>query len=147
MKKTFSVSFFAVSKSGNSGLCTNPEDEKTPEGIRAVIDRSNERQKQNDYPSCQYVIIRKTVETIKDDNGVFVCRSTFDNAVEIYPAKADKTPYYLVKDCETKAGRFLGSCLMGTFSRSKAVDVSNHNPGTYVAEQNTGKTIFENPKE
>ena len=141
MNTRFFVSYHPKCVNGSFGLMTNPEDEKTPEGIKAVIDRSNKKAKDSDHKPEQYQIIRTCVQLVTDDNGNFVCRSVFDTVTEVYPAEADKTPRYSVRYFNPN---YHVSCLMSSFDPAKAVDVCNHNPGTYVVDESKNKVIFDN---
>ena len=144
MNNRYFVSYHARCINGSFGLMTTPEDEKTPEGIKRVIDRNNKKAKDSDHKPEQYQIIRTCVQLVTDDNGVFVCRSVFDTVVEVYPSEPDKTPRYSVRYFKPN---YSVSCMISSFDKMKAINCCNNNVGTYVVDESKNKVIFDNFKE
>ena len=142
MKRNTKIYYHAESIDGYSGLYADDEEQKTPAGIRAAIDRANAKQKAADFRTLRYIIIRDTVETVRDDNGQFVCRSSFQTVTEIYPAEVDQTPYYGVKYLDAKYSNFGCEYYSGSYSKEKAIYDCNRIPGTIVVNRITGETVY-----
>lgn len=140
-KRSFRISYRAEKLGGYNSLVLFGDDTKTPEKVRAAIDRTNKNAKLHDYEVEQYSIIRETVQTVRDDDGRFICRSCFDSVIEVYPAEPDKTlRFYVMYYQPSKYGCL---CEMSTYHMDKAIDCCKRMPGTYVKD-NTGRIIITN---
>ena len=139
MEKRYRVYYKAHGLHGY-GLTPNPDEEKTPAGIRAAIDRQNEAAKEHDHAPEQYAIYRVSVLSMFDDEGILCSRSEFEARTEIYPAEPDTTPRYTVKNGDGRTPH-----IMSSYDVIKAVTVCENFPGSYV-EKNTGEIVYRSSK-
>ena len=135
MEKRYRVYYKANGLHGY-GLNTTPDEEKTPAGIRAAIDRQNAVAKEHDNAPEQYSIYRVSVLSVFDDDDILCSRSAFETRTEIYPAEPDKTPRYTVKHGNGRTPH-----IMSSYDVIKAVTVCENFPGSYV-EKNTGEIVY-----
>lgn len=135
MEKRYSV-YFKVNGLHGYGISLYGDEDKTPEGIRAAIDRQNERAKKHDHAPEQYAIYRVSVLAVFDDDGIMCSRSEFEARTEIYPAEPDPTPRYTVKNGDGRTPH-----IMSSYDVIKAVTVCENFPGSYV-EKNTGEIVY-----
>lgn len=75
----------AMSMDGSSSYLMTHSD--TIEGVKREIDEANERAMKLGYKAEQFMIVCVETYVYKSDDGVFVKRETYENAIEVYPAQ------------------------------------------------------------
>lgn len=132
MKKVNNVSFDVLSLSG-FGLNLTPEQSKSPEGIRKVIDDYNYANKLNDRKPEQFYIYKIVSSRSFDDNGIVIDDTTVKTKVETYPVTPDETPRYYViaANKKTVIGNSEG-VIESSYNVVKAVSACERNTGSYV---------------
>lgn len=130
------IYYKAKTINGWGSVNSNPEQEKTPEGIKEAIDYSNKEAIKNDHLPNKYQIIKYTVCSVYDEKGIFVERSTHEQVIEAYPLSAPKFPYYyVIYEDKKKCTCNLYGIHAGTYNPVKAIQMSEHIPGTYVEKK------------
>lgn len=140
MKIFENVSFFAQSLCGYASLCVNSD---TPDVVKQEIDTANLNSLKNDHDMEQFTIIRRTCRTTRTDDDKFCTRSTFENAIEIYPPVPCAIPRYYVKPYDHKKTAYCCKILASTFDRIKAIDICNRNEDSFVTHRN-GTILYTN---
>ena len=81
--KVYRTSFYQViSPKNDCALVTYSE---TIEGLREEIDRTNAKAVSLGYKAEQFMIIRRDVCTVYENDGTFVSRAVNEAVVELYP--------------------------------------------------------------